>query len=782
MKKKKIILIVSISLAATLLVAGIITALVFLLRKDEEPVVEEPTSAYQVTLQNETLMLTIGDESALLAEFTKIEGQELVFSSSDETVVTVDEYGRLQALREGTATITVTYGEASDTCVITVSLGELLPLLQMPNVPANEFSIYKSSQVELNGIVLFNDKTYGDVELKYEVSNTEVGKVENGVFQPLQVGTTEVYVTGTWRGSSAASLTKRFTVNVIPELSLKINEGINSITLRTQDAKVSPFVVRAELDGTWLDTQVEVTSGSEYVKYDETKEQVVSRGLIGEAEITVSYTVEGEVWEQKIPVYVEPTMYRYEQTVTNFSAIHGDAATGRTLRSILGSDIVSAYDKNGNALEIKDNKIFGIESSKTGKFTTEITLYSTTRGLTVALEGYTGVFSKAEDLAVFNTNVRYTSANGFEAVDKTKPMQVWDGYYVLANNIDATKYTHASSGSTLNSRGIQSGYPYGLFGTFDGQGYTIKGITMRQFGLFGYVNGATIKDVAFVDVNLDSSVNYSTTLAQWINESTVSNVYVNIANDGTYGARAALFAGGVNASKLKGCIVETKETFAFKDSLSVYGSFTYLNLERARKDSIQSSFEEVYVLSKPVLGYYESTSVYLQAANETLDKDGLKAKLLAKLVQSDLNTEVKKAVNAKKAEIAARVAAEVAAMEGLTDEEKAAKTTELTTQYTNEVTAQLTAELTEALTKKYTAELDEDFKILTLQGLRKYDNAAAMQADGNATYAAFNECWDLTGGAPVWKSMNGEYPSADEIISDAIPDNIVVGKFDVNWL
>lgn len=698
MKNKKLALlaIMCLATAATTAIAGC---------KKKPQQQNTPTdAACEVFFANETLIMMVGDESALLADYTYQEGASLSYSSSDESVVKVDEYGRLLAIKEGTATITVRYGEASDTCLVTVTMNGLLPLIQLPNVPSSEISLTKSSGLDLSATVLFNGKTFTDVEVSYELSNENVGKIENGVFIPLATGDTEIYVKGTWRGCSVQSLMKTISVSVIPEMFFAVNEGISEATLYTQNNTTLPFIVTAEYDNVALDTTVEVTSGSEYVRYDAEKQMLVSRGRTGEAEVTISYEVDGELMTKVIPVYVKPTIYSYAKTVENFSAIHGDVAKGKTLKAILGGNIVSAYTEDGTALEVKDNKVYGVESSEDGEFQTQITICTDAYGYTLDIEGYSGVFAKAEDFSVFNINLQYgytdeqgNSIKDFIAVDASKPMQVWEGYYILLNNIDASEYTHSCGGVSLHSRGIQSGYPYGFYGTFDGQGYTVKGMTIQAYGLFGYVNNATIKDVAFVDVTLDDSVNYSTTLATWINNSTVSNVYISIKNEGTYSMRASGFAGGVNLSTIEGCVVETKETFAFKSSAKASGAFAYLNKERLDGDTEVSKFVEVYVVTTAHLGYYESNNSYALAENDTF-----------------------------------------VVPEGGTG--------------------------------------------YTLEGVKKFATAAEMQAAGNA-YTVFSAaCWSLESGAPVWKSVNGEYPSADDLLIDEIPEKGADGDFSVDWL
>ena len=146
MKNKKLALlaIMCLATAATTAIAGC---------KKKPQQQNTPTdAACEVSFANETLSMMVGDESALLADYTYQEGASLSYSSSDESVVKVDEYGRLLAIKEGTATITVRYGEASDTCLVTVTMNGLLPLIQLPKSRLlSESHLAKYEQDSLSG-------------------------------------------------------------------------------------------------------------------------------------------------------------------------------------------------------------------------------------------------------------------------------------------------------------------------------------------------------------------------------------------------------------------------------------------------------------------------------------------------------------------------------------------------------------------------------------------------------------------------------------------------------
>ena len=95
---------------------------------------EEPTETTELVIPCENLALTSGGEIVLdevganwlinvlaLPENTT---DVLVYTSSDETVATVNEQGKITAVGEGTAVITITCGAQELKCTVTVSVAE----------------------------------------------------------------------------------------------------------------------------------------------------------------------------------------------------------------------------------------------------------------------------------------------------------------------------------------------------------------------------------------------------------------------------------------------------------------------------------------------------------------------------------------------------------------------------------------------------------------------------------------------------------------------------------
>ena len=91
--------------------------------------------------------------------------------------------------------------------------------------------------------------------------------------------------------------------------------------------------------------------------------------------------------------------------------------------------------------------------------------------------GYFYILDKA---AVYHLGL---SSDYKKLVDAETAFSSWDGYFILANDIDATGYVHLHEVS--NAEILMSDSTVGLLGTFDGQGYAINNLTVGSGGLFG---------------------------------------------------------------------------------------------------------------------------------------------------------------------------------------------------------------------------------------------------------------------------------------------------------
>jgi len=574
----------------------------------------EPKPNY-VALNVESYSMVIGDELILSMDYDFDETAKFEYSSSNESIATVDERGKVVAVNSGTAIVTVTYGNASDSCEITVDSGNALAYLTYDNLPSDGLlRLCVNDSVSIKPLVSFNGKIFDDVQVEYSISDASIGEVVNDRFTAKQIGETEIYVSATWRGLGGETLTKRLSIEVVNDVQLFLNQGAESaLLLYTLDNEKISVVAGATENGEALaNVELELLNGGEkYVEYD--GDSIKSRGVAGEtALVATCVDSQGQTWEKTFKVTVTQTVLNYDGVLTGFSAMDGDFIGETSLLKTLGGRVVKAEDANGKPLQVKNGKIYGVETSKTGLTKTKITAYSVNVGYVLTIEGYTGIIDEAEDLEWFGIkNNGYESDAGYIAGLYTTNdrgytflAQRQDGYYVLANDIDASDYTQPAGGEKVSnsisaiSKLVEPLGGIGLTGTFDGQGHTIRGLTVQAHGLFGIIYRGTLKNVAFTE--LKSASSYGSTMAQWIINATIDNVYIQA--ESLTGNATGLLTGCLSGTTLRGCIFEYAKATSSQAS---YGSLSYMTgRERGASGFVLNSFNGVYVVSPMVLTNY----------------------------------------------------------------------------------------------------------------------------------------------------------------------------------
>ena len=151
-------------------------------------------ASLNVTLNSTALTLyPFPQYTGSLQVTSDLQGNSVVWSSSDETVATVDQNGLISPVSIGQTTITATVGTVAANATITVADGPVTNL-QLDN---SELELFREDQATLAISVL-----EADVELEltgdpvWSSSNTGVATVdENGNITAIAVGTTTISVT-----------------------------------------------------------------------------------------------------------------------------------------------------------------------------------------------------------------------------------------------------------------------------------------------------------------------------------------------------------------------------------------------------------------------------------------------------------------------------------------------------------------------------------------------------------------------------------------------------------
>lgn len=341
--------------------------------------------------------------------------------------------------------------------------------------------------------------------------------------------------------------------------------------------------------------------------------------------------------------------------------------TSEDMKKMFGAESakITSAELNGTALTVENGAITtGFE---------DVSAHGTAVNLTVKIEGKvlpysvsvipaTRLIQTTADLAeVFNiTNIILNKQSATEGTTE------FNGYYVLAGDINAQGYTHkVTNGGTLTddltwtdkNGGAYSKLEYinnngdyalgyvrggiatdgGLTGTFDGNGHTISNLTVQGHGLFGLIVGGTIKNVGFTGVTMTTSKSHedSALFAAQMVDATLQNVYVQ-ANDITGHAnsnKGLLSVSAFGTNNLKNCVFDYD--FDTREARKVtYGLVASID-NNSKLGTVKG--ENVYVVSNSALcvralNVLKNDTQIALGANETTNQDELRFKLLGGVI------------------------------------------------------------------------------------------------------------------------------------------------------
>lgn len=576
---------------------------------------ENPTEA-AIAFAEENIQMTVADERTPDLEYTGGEGKP-TFVSNDETIVSVDETGKLTALKQGTAVITATYAGKTDTLTVVSSFGDLVPLLRFDTITEDEITITRNDVLNVNAYVFFNGKTFEDMSVSYTVTSGATVD-ENNIFSATDTGEYQVSLKASWRNYGESNgLIKQLTVKVIDVIEVYVNDNsTTNFVLYTRAefegetfTNTSPFEIVAKLNGEAVTPNVNWISGEDCVEY---ADNVITGVKSGKAVCDISY---GAI-KQTITVDVRAVYAEYQGEPILFSTLDGTLP----LTEIFGEDVtlISVMDSEGNEYPVTDNKITGITVTKDGPTMLTLTACSESVGYTMDVIAYTKVIRTQEDLQ------KAFQAEG--RIDNRKfIMPEFDGYYLLANDITANSTVHSvltndlqvnKSTTLLDWAHVYTG---GLTGTFDGNGHTIDGLTIQNYGLFGMINGGTVKNVNLKNIKLTATKeSYSrATLAYSVFSATIENVNIEMSQIEATGtvcgwrAVAAIVLGG--STKMTNCIFTCDEIqrtdaeckFGY-GSLFCYDFNTKKDGNTGTTTGHKYTFTNVYVVSPYVIGVLDS--------------------------------------------------------------------------------------------------------------------------------------------------------------------------------
>ena len=206
------------------------------------------------------------------------------------------------------------------------------------------------------------------------------------------------------------------------------------------------------------------------------------------------------------------------ELTTRQDVVLKDAAGDKTTFTLNLGDYsgytVTKVEYGGAELNLTGNTITISDAMKNGAHG-EQTIYVTAAGDKVNYRIAVPVTIVTENVSTFDELVNCVTYKSGYAVEYQKGK-----YFTLANDINVSSY-NTGSAQTWES---------GFAGTLDGRGKSLVGGGMYGGGLFGVLNGATIKNIEFKDVQAGGAGGNRVLFAQHIKSATILNVKIYITS------------------------------------------------------------------------------------------------------------------------------------------------------------------------------------------------------------------------------------------------------------
>jgi PGF-pre-PGF domain-containing protein len=251
-------------------------------------------------------------------------GIEVNWTSSDETVGTIDADGLFTAVAEGTATITATTENVTGEATVTVSTeAPIEPITTEITIDPLTATVAVNETSQFTATVLDPDgNTMTGVEINWTTSNETIGTIdETGLFTAATAGITTVTATAGNESASAIVTVEAPAEPVLESITVTLPEA----TLAIGDTR--PFIVTAlDQDGNAM-TDVNVT----WTSSDEAVGTIDETGIftaLAEGTATVTATAENITGEATVTVISnEPALASIAVTPSEITLGSGETAT-----------------------------------------------------------------------------------------------------------------------------------------------------------------------------------------------------------------------------------------------------------------------------------------------------------------------------------------------------------------------------------------------------------------------------------------------------------------------
>lgn len=210
---------------------------------DFKTIVEEGGSVpiAEITLNKEELTLDENETETLEATIVPelASDKTIVWKSEDETIASVDENGKVTALKAGETTITVSSsdGKVSASCKVTVK-AVVIPVKSI-SLNKTEIELTEGTSFQLEATIDPENAT--DKNLTWTTSNKSIATVsENGLVSALKKGTASITVK-TKDGKKSARCSVKVVAETIELESIALNKENVSLTVGSTETLILSF-------------------------------------------------------------------------------------------------------------------------------------------------------------------------------------------------------------------------------------------------------------------------------------------------------------------------------------------------------------------------------------------------------------------------------------------------------------------------------------------------------------------------------------------------------------
>lgn len=386
-----------------------------------------------ITLDQSALTLEKDKEATLKAVVTGADAdkQAVTFSSSDETVVTVDKDGKLKGLKAGTATITVTLDadkEVKAECKVTVT-EDTRTLTLSAETLSMAVGVNQDIKATIGNSVA-GAVISGTITAKSDnetVAAVTVGKTENGAatitVTPKAAGTAKITV-GILEadGKTQAALTQVLTVTV----------GTGTITLNKTTISVlagAAGELSATVNSTNTNAKITVTSSNDKVA------TATASGTVADGKTTVKIVVTGVA-----------------AGTATITVKHTDGGVATFTVTVGGKDTVlyAGNDKNKPYLVLRDGKY--VNATYEDYYNAAITTFYVKQSDVIKYTGWQTINGK---LYYYDASGKYVT--GEQVIQGAKYTFASDGSLVVGNGafgIDVSKWNGTIDWNAVKNSGV----------------------------------------------------------------------------------------------------------------------------------------------------------------------------------------------------------------------------------------------------------------------------------------------------------------------------------------